>query len=194
MKIQDLRRLLAGNLDVEQYQVEWLLDKLTPVLVLDTLIAGEDAGNIRICGGAFGVSPVAAKGGRLHLQNPAGSGVKVEVLEAWVSTGDNSVCVIGFSETELGTSAYLSVLNRYAGTVAAPAKPAATLTYDTDAASGITAADIFWNHYLASAGNQPTRVPIDGVVLQPGTGVRIFNSTVNKPLYGSFRWRETLEK
>jgi hypothetical protein len=193
VKIPELRRLLAGNLDQEEWQVEDLLARLTPVLLVDDLVSGEEGAMPRWAFGEGSKTSVAGEFSRVHLQNPASSGVRLEVFDVGITTAATSTFAVGWSETELGTAEGASLANRYLGTVGAPGSPAGRVTSDSDPASGIGAAEIIARGGAASGRVIP--VNLGGVVvLRPGTGIRAVGGVVNMGIECYWRWREVLEK
>jgi hypothetical protein len=189
----DLRRLLAGALDSEQWEVEGLLSRLTPVLVLETLEAGEEGSWPRYAMGQSDRAGVPAELGISHLQNPTGSGVVVEVTGVWMNGAANGDLLLGFSEAQLPTASPVALLNRYLGTVGGPGSPSAILTEDTAAATGIAAGDVL---YMQTAlANTVHHLELGGrVVLQPGTGIRACFNLSNQNFRASWMWRELRAK
>jgi hypothetical protein len=193
MRMADLRRLLAGALDSEQWEVEGLLSRLTPVLVVQTLESGEEGSWPRHAMGQSDLAAVPAELGISHLQNPTGSGVVVEVSDVWINGGANGDLLLGFSEAQLPTASPVSLLNRYLGSVAAPGLPSAIVTQDTAAATGIAAGDVL---YMQTAlANTVQHLELGGrVVLQPGTGIRACFNISNQNFRASWIWRELRAK
>ncbi len=193
MKIQDLRKLLASSLDLEQFQVEGILERLTPVILADSLLGDEEAGaGPRWCVGGANQAAVAANYSIVHLQNPAASGILAEVHLISGSLSGTQDVLIGWSETQVANAGYNTVQNRYQGTVAAPATATCRVTREEQAATGIAAAEMIHQH-LTLANTRLVFEPL-GMILRPGTGVRVVSGAVNLALRGYFVWKEVPEK
>lgn len=196
MKIPDLRRLLAAYLDLEHWETDGLIARLTPVVVLDDISpeSGADKAGPRWAMGQSDITAVAAQYAISHLQNPTGSGILCEVFDIWYGDDASGLVYLGFHEVEAAGSSPEKLINRYYESGAGvPSDPTCRLTEETNAATGVQAGEVLYRQRML--GNSVQHIALNGsLVLKPGTGVRLLNGTVEKSLWVSWRWRETPEK
>jgi hypothetical protein len=188
VKIAELRKLLAGSLDLEQFQVEGILDKLTPVLILENLEpdAGATALQSQWAMGQTRKAAVAGQFGRFQLSNPAGSGIDLHVLRVIVSTAAAAYWLIAdIASAGLATAGAQRLLHKGATVTGAPV---ALVTNDSNAASGISTSLTIVDHDTV-AGVTPIEFEKQ-LIIPAGHAIRVVSATQNLAASVVFHWKE----
>lgn len=164
--------------------------EIVPVAIVD-VIEQEVGVGVRYCMGAGTQGASVGKYEIVHLQNPANSGILVEVIGAHVAALGNSGIYGGFSNAALtnsGTNRILDTRWPSQWGISGAASATAKVSYEDLAASGIAAADAvvrtallaYTCYYFA----------LTGLTLIEGRGFR-FHLDQNKGIQVTFYWKES---
>ncbi len=159
---------------------------IVPVLVLESerpewhYLAG---GNL--CWGSAYLTPGAGVRGRLQLWNPPGAGVLCVIEALFFCTGTLDTWEVRDDAVQI-TGTGLTEVNAWSRDYRKDHEVACQLFYTNDggAVSGVRR---MVGQALASTMVQP---PIQALILPPGRGISITNTTVNTTLVANFVWRE----
>lgn len=179
----DLREALAAWLRVPVFQVDGLLARVTPIVDLRELVdLAAEKGGVPGARPAFheaNQAGVAAAKSRVQLMNPANSGMVIEILQVVSSQGTSGSRTLGFSNTALATAGVNRYMDQRIGITPdfVVLHPAGSMTRDTNAASGIAAADTLEQQTMPTTSF--VRTFERPVIIPQGFGFRAVCETVN---------------
>lgn len=193
--LADVREALAVWFNLPPFMVDHLMTRITPTVDLDTLVelAAERGGvaGPRAAVHSASIGPGAGVKSRAQLMNPANSGIDIEVIATSLSLATAGTVSIGFVNTAVAGAGVNRFLDQRIGITPEfnVVHPVGSFTYDTNAASGIAAADLLYAQTYPT-----TSITLElprPVVLPPGFGLRIVAETVNVQLRATIWTLET---
>lgn len=181
--LADAREAIASYFRIPVFQADPILNRLLVTLDLDQLIelATEKGGvpGPRAAVHEANQAGVAAAKSRIQLMNPPGSGVDIKVLQILSSQGTSGTRTLGFVNLALATAGINRYMDQRIGITPdfVVKNPSGSCTRDTNAASGIAAADTLEQQTMPTTSS--VRTFVNPVVLPPGFGFRAVCETVN---------------
>lgn len=193
--LADVREALAVWFNLPVYMVDQLLARITPTVDLEHLVelAAERGGVAGPRSVWHSAMPPAAAGEfpRIQLMNPADSGIDIHIVGVSPVKPTTGICVLGFVNTALANAGVNRYMDQRIGISPdfVVKHPAGSLTYDSDAATGIAAADTM--ERTGRIAQQRDFIDLWGrLILPPGFGFRVIGETLNEVLRVTFYTRE----